>query len=104
MSWYAMCGRLGPVAFGELRFSAREYCRKWTAVKDRLDMRDLAVRDLVPLGYHYDALSGSLCLEPKENSGLMAPPDNGLDVRSHHDLKKPGEGCDVVLGAAICLK
>ena len=99
-----MCGRLGLVAFGELRFSAREHCRKWTAVKDRLDMRDLAVRDLVPLGDHYDALSGSLCLQLKENSGLMARPDNGLDVQSHRDLKKPGEGCDVVLRAAKCLK
>jgi hypothetical protein len=69
-----MCGRIGLVAFGELRFSSRERCRKWTAVKDRLDMRDLAVRDLVPLRDHYDALSGSLCLQLKENSGLMAPP------------------------------
>jgi hypothetical protein len=59
---------------GEPRFSAPEHCRKWTAVKDRLDMRDLAVRDVVPLGDHYDALSGRLCLQLKENSGLMAPP------------------------------
>jgi hypothetical protein len=58
------------VAFGELRFSAREHCRKWTAVKDRLDMRDLAVSDLVPLGDHYDALSGRLCLQLKVASWL----------------------------------
>ena len=78
--------------------------RRCAAVKDRLDMRDLAVRDLVPLGDHYDALSRRLCLQLKENSGLMASPDNGLHVQSHRDLKKPGEGCDVVVGAAMRLE
>jgi hypothetical protein len=69
--------RFSLLVFDELRLSARKHCRKRAAIKGRLDMGDLAVLDLMPLGNQDDALrNGTFKCEswrPSKN-GAAGPP------------------------------